>query len=254
MNSISERTGASSIFWPLTRHEIRLKGSWRKHRSQLPLKWWITYLSILVLAVFAAVMFVASRYQIDLGGLWYATIGYPYWVFFIGLSMIKREWENDSFGWWLTLPYSRTKLIGAKWAAAVIRTVFITAVVFAVGTLFCSLLASLPGYTFADVGKFCTQGIVWCAIIIGFSPFLIAIGLFTASIQRTSWRPFAPIVWILVMGVGSLLYWTSQNHEMVMSGAILLSNALLIQILVSWVLALGFVQLTAWLLDKQLSI
>lgn len=198
----------TGTFWALVRHEFKLKGSWRKrNRSPIAKWWWVAYVSLIVIAAVSATTYFAINNTLRLENLWFVTLGLPYVLFFLGFGSLKREWENDTFGWWLTMPYPRLWLVGSKWIGGLLRAVSIWMILFMFGTVYATVIAlSLESYSFADVGIFMKAGFQWLFLMIGFSPLLTSLGILTASAQYTAIRPLTPILWVAFMGGGGLLY------------------------------------------------
>ncbi|PYI53891.1 ABC transporter permease [Paenibacillus flagellatus] len=256
----------SDTFWALVRHEFKRKGSWRK-RSRTPVAkwWWIAYLSIVLIAVIGSTTYFAIRETLQLDHIWYATAGFPFALFFIGVGQVKREWENDTYGWWLTLPYSRLRLVGAKWIGAWLRIVAIVAVVFAAATLYVAIIALfISRYTFDDVVSFAVSGLNWLLPLVGFSPLLLSLGMLLASAQHTSWRPLSPVLWVVVMSSGGWMYASldrlfPENGMLRDSGA---QMAVLFPygwgmpaaVAASLVVSYAIVRLSAYLLEKKLTV
>ncbi|MEF3307115.1 ABC transporter permease [Paenibacillus sp. GYB003] len=198
----------SATFWALVRHELKQKGSWRKAaRTPFPKFWRIVYVAVVLAAALGITTYFAIVDTKQLDRLWFATFGLPYFIFFFGFGHFRREWENDTYGWWLTLPYPRLWLVGAKWAAGMARVLLVWAGVLVFAALYASIIAlALETYTFADVGAFMATGLRWLAALLGFSPLIMALGLFTATAQYTAIRPITPILWVVFMGGGGTLF------------------------------------------------
>lgn len=121
-----------------------------------------------------------------------------YASFPISISVIKREWRDNTALWWLQLPYSRRMLLGAKFTAALFRflrteliALLISAVVWGEGMILQpdiwkmnSLSAALAG-----LGKIYLQ-------VILISPLFIAYGMLVVILMRTALKPAAPLFWI----------------------------------------------------------
>ncbi|MDB5085626.1 MAG: hypothetical protein JWN30_2512 [Bacilli bacterium] len=258
---------SSSIFWALVRHEWKLKGSWRRqNRSPVTKWWWIIYLSLVIIAALSTATYYAIHETLHLQNLWYTTLGFPYMLFFVGFGILKREWENDTHGWWLTLPYPRHWLIGAKWVAAWLRMLLVVTGLYVLGALYATVIAlCLSHYTFADVSSFLLSGLNWFLLIVGFSPFLLAIGLLTAESQFTALRPISPILWVLFMGGGGLMYsntgaWLrgSGMSQQFTDNQPIIFLPFTWQVLAfmgaSWLIAYGIIRTCAYVLDKKLSL
>lgn len=254
----------SGTFWALVRHEFKLKGSWKKqNRSRLPKLWWVIYSSIIIAAAFGLATYFAIQQKLELANLWFATTGFPYMIAFWGIGTLKKEWENETQGWWLTLPYPRLWLVSAKWIGALLQILVCVIGVFIIGSLYVlGISFFLSQYTMSDAVSFFISGLSWNLLVIGFSPFIVAFGLLTASSQYTRLNPISPILWILFLGVGSLFYWGSGFfntdgsifQQFISASLIPFSWELPLFVLISWLAAYLIIRLTAYLLDKKLSL
>ncbi|MGP0577940.1 ABC-2 transporter permease [Paenibacillus peoriae] len=253
---------SSGLFKDLIRHEFRNKGSWRKQgRNRLPRSWRLVYFSLFLIAAFAISLYFALHNQLELTRLWYVTLGLPYMIIFMGVGSLRREWENDTYGWWLTLPYPRIWLISAKWIAAILQTMVVILLLFVVGSLYALFISStIQPYTFADAASFIVTGLNWFVMIIAFTPLVIALGLLTASTKYSTLRPLNPILWILLMGGGSVFYWSGdqglyEQFDHAQTGQWFpFTWHFPIAVLMSWVTAYALIRLSAYLLEKKLSI
>ncbi|GAA3409053.1 ABC transporter permease [Paenibacillus hodogayensis] len=253
-----------ATFWALVRHEYRGKGSWRKqNRSPITRRWKAVYAAIMLAAGLGVTLYLAVHHTLRFEQLWYVTYGLPYMFFFFGYGSYKREWENETYGWWLTMPYPRFWLIAAKWLGALLRILTIWTIVYVLAFAYVSLITiALESYTFADVGHFMVTGFNWLVLTIGFSPFITALGLFTGNTQYTTLRPLLPVLWVLCMGGMGTLYSASFNSEIgdlfaQMNGEhpvtlLPFSWMAAAVIVASWLAAYGLIRLSAYLLDRRL--
>lgn len=250
---------SNETFWALVRHEFKLKGSWRKqNRSPIAKWWWIGYVSLLLVGAIAVTAYFAINSSLKLEYLWFATLGLPYILFFLGFGSLKREWENDTYGWWLTLPYPRVWLVGAKWLACLMRTLLIVIGILALGTLYATIIAVLaPSYSLADVGSFILLGGGWLLTMIGFSPLLTILGMLTAGASYTALRPITPVLWVLFMGGGGMIYADVPGDFGAPSAyqaatAPTMSWNMLAAMVAGWFVAYLVIRLVAYLLEKKL--
>lgn len=201
---------SSGTFWDLVYHEFKSKGNWKnQNRSPAAKWWWIIYIIFLTLFGLSVTMYFAVNNTLRLEYLWFGTFGLPYIIFFVGFGSLKGEWENDTYGWWLTLPYSRLWLVAAKWIGGLMRVVVIWFGIIVVAVLYGTLIAALlDGYTMDDVARFMQSGIKWLLLMLGFSPLLMSFGILTACSQHTVLVPLSPILWIVFMGGFGMSYST----------------------------------------------
>ncbi|WP_025717866.1 ABC-2 transporter permease [Paenibacillus sp. 1-18] len=256
---------SSGLFKELIRHELQNKGSWRKQsRSRLPRSWRLVYFSLFLIAAFVISLYFVLHNQLELTRLWYVTLGLPYMIIFMGVGSLRSEWDNDTYGWWLTLPYPRMWLISAKWIAAILQAVAVILFLFVVGSLYALFISStIQPYTFADAASFIIAGLNWFVMIIAFTPFVIALGLLTVSTKYSTLRPISPILWILLMGGGSVFYWSNDQWLQWIHGQFdhvkteqwfPFTWHFPVAVLISWVAAYALIRLNAYLLEKKLSI
>lgn len=258
---------SSRTFWALVRHEWKLKGSRRKlDRSHGSRDGRAIYLALLVLVAIGVAAYFAIQGQLQLPQLWGVAIGFPYMLVVMGVMMLKREWENGTFGWWLTLPYSRLSLVGAKFVAAWLRTVAIACGVYVLISLFAGIIALLvEGYSSADVWLTMVTGLPLLAIVVGFSPFILSLSILLSSTHYTTLRPISPILWIVIIGGLSTFYngFTTffPNYHL---GRRLFSDqagiwfpnpgGVAAGMVISWIAAYLFIRVAAYLLERKLAL
>ncbi|MDF2725305.1 MAG: hypothetical protein K0Q59_4982 [Paenibacillus sp.] len=254
----------SGTFWDLVVHEFKSKGNWKhQNRSGAAKWWWMIYIAFLVLAGLSVTMYFAINNTLRLEYLWFAAFGLPYIIFFVGYGNVKGEWENDTYGWWLTLPYSRHRLVAAKWLGGLIRVAIIGLGIFVLALLYSSLIAALlDGYTMGDVARFIKSGIKWL-LMLGLSPLLMSFGILTACSQHTAIVPISPILWIVFMGGFGMSYSVVPSY---MPMSELFANesgenwisvypnvwAVIGTLAVGWVVAYLIIRLTGYLFERKL--
>jgi len=249
----------SRTFWALVRHEYRKKGNWRRSGLSALSKWWgAVYLVLIAAALIIATTYFAVNGWLMLEQMWYVAFGAPYMMLFAGHGMIKREWENDSYGWWLALPYPRTWLVVAKWIAGWLRVATVIVAFAVLAILYAVLVAvCLPHYTWADVGRFLAVSGDWLALLAGVSPILLSMGQILATSAFTAARPVSPLLWVLFlsgMGVlqGQLGNWLGEDGQLVTAVDRIVSGWQWIPaIAVSWLAAGCLVRLSAFLIEKN---
>jgi len=143
--------------------------------------------------------------------LLYICFGFPFIAFGISFSILKREWSNGTVGWWLTLPYSRSKLLLAKLAAAAAQA-FVLFLIYFFGVLLLELFnVLLHGNAWNEVGEFLTVEGEYLFIVLVISPFMLALGQLAATVARTKLRPLLPLVWIVFAFAGNGFGWLNVN-------------------------------------------
>ncbi|MFD2371595.1 ABC transporter permease subunit [Brevibacillus sp. GCM10020057] len=251
----------SHTFWALVRHEFTCKGNRRKlSRSQSTIQWRAIYLTILALFGAGTAVYYAVHGQLPLQKLWLVAIGFPYILLALAVAMLKREWDNETHGWWLTLPYSRMALVGAKFVAAWLRVAAVCAGAFVLILLFAGMIALLLApYTSADVLSTLLTGLNVILIVIGYGPLILSFGLMLATMSYTTLRPFTPLLWIGVMICLSMFYngihvlfpqsFPGQLHLLFPY-----SWAVWAGMGISWIAAYLLIRFSAWMLDRKLTI
>lgn len=252
----------SRTFWALVRHEYRMKGSWGKSGRSALSKWWgAVYLALIAAVLIGVTTYVAVNGRLMLEQIWYVALGAPYMMLFVGHGMIKREWENDSYGWWLTLPYPRTWLVVAKWIAGWLRAATVAAAFAVLALLYAVLIAAwLPYYTWADVSRFLAASGDWLALLVGVCPILLSMGQLLAVSAFTAVRPLSPLLWVLFLGgmgmlQGQLGGWLGEDGQLASAVGRIVSGWPWIAAIAVGLLAAGcLVRLSAYLIDKKLDL
>ncbi|MDR0269207.1 ABC transporter permease [Paenibacillus sp.] len=203
----------SAVFRNLVRHEFKRKGSWRRQsRSHITKGWWMVYSLLVLISLVGTATYFAINNSLQLDSIWFVTMGFPYMVFFLGLNAVKREWENDTYGWWLTMPYPRKLLISTKWLVVWLKIWVGIVFAFVIASVYVLILSlTLPYYSLDSVVSFMIAGVNWLSLVAGLSPLIIALGILTATVQKSILRPISPVLWIVFMTGFSLIYQTSDR-------------------------------------------
>lgn len=207
------------------------------------LVWFRIYFGVaVILAFFQYTMFLRNTNVEELQpikGLWVLLIFY---FFILSIRLIIKEWEKNTAGWWLSLPYPRIVLLGAKLTAACLRC-FRSIVIFSfisVLMYFEALFIRPDLLATADVK---INLISHTLRIIGFigllTPITILFGMITGLMHQSKWKPAAPFFWIFFPAV-SLAFLkafginTSTHHWGANTGLMILADILLISFL-TWI-------------------
>ncbi|GGE56871.1 hypothetical protein GCM10011391_39730 [Pullulanibacillus camelliae] len=258
----------ASLFWKLVRHEMNLTGDRSKEKKrQFKRGWKIGYALVMLLLFFIGTTLLIKTTDFRLSNTWYFTFGLPYMVFFIGFGHAKREWSNDTLGWWLSLPYSRLALIGAKYVANLIQCLMILAAILVVGFIYVVYIAAITSsFNWPMIGQFMILGCNWMLLIALACPILIGLGQFLAISQYTNLRVITPILWFCFMGLGSMVYWSGGFFESKGNNIYIqfsgdqsvtffpFSTIFIGFIILGWVLIYFVIRLTAYLIDRKLSL
>ncbi|HET7577966.1 MAG TPA: ABC transporter permease [Bacillales bacterium] len=195
------------IFMPLFKHEFSL---WHSHRiagGRLSKGWWVVYIAVFLMLFFGFTTWAALNGAIQLSGTWYITFALPFMLFFFGYRAVMREFKSNTAGWWLTLPYSRTQLILAKFTSGWLKAVLLIAATYFVIVLFGSFVTLIQArYGLSDLLNFMITGLNWYFIIFAFSPFAVSLGVFTATLRYTALKPLIPVGFLIYYLTGDLLF------------------------------------------------
>jgi ABC-2 type transport system permease protein len=191
-----------SAFRYLLRHEFRLE-----LRKFFQKKWMGRYGGVILLLLAAALTVWGDRGGFRTEYLLFLTYMLPYLTFMISFRMLLREWKIGTVGWWITLPYSRTKLLTAKFAAAGLQTLMIYVLFFVGMSLLALYSAAIHGLGTAPLRGLFAGEAIFAAILLGLAPFMLALGLLTAAIAHSRWVALTPLLWILFGLSGNVLTW-----------------------------------------------
>jgi hypothetical protein len=207
---------------------------------------------------FAAVALILTTYfsrsfHLELKYIWNVCWGIPWIVFGISIGKIKREWGNGTVDWWLSLPYSRWKLIAAKFMAMLIRGTGIALLIFVLIILFgayATLISS--NLSFHDFLTFIRSG--WLPMLLDLAafPLMSSLGLTLGVLHQSIWRPAGILFWIcwgILWSLGSATGWLVPLYK----GDYVLSGVTA-AVAVSWLICGLFLYLSAWLLENKLDL
>jgi len=205
---------APNVFWKLVHHEFHWSGNRRKSKRKLSGKWWAAYIIfVILLGFFILTMFSGSK-GFNLQNLWFFSLGLPFAIFFIGYGTVKKEWDNETQGWWLSLPYSRSFITGAKLLGSLLQTWLVLVGVYLLAVIYGFYMIAVDSHlAITDLGAFLLTGFAWIFVLVIFSPLILALGMSLSLVVYTEYRPVTPILWVVYMGAGSFFYWGYGNIE-----------------------------------------
>ncbi|GIO32312.1 hypothetical protein J2TS6_34530 [Paenibacillus albilobatus] len=254
----------SAVFRDLVRHEFKSKGRWkRQNRIGIPRTWWLVYFLCIFTVVIGTLTYFAVRKDLELNALWTVTLGLPYIAFFLGFGSVKNEWSNDTYGWWLTIPQPRTRLVAAKWLGIWLKVLAGLLTLYVVVSVYVMILSfTVSHYSFATTRTFMETGFNWLSLIVAISPLIIAVGMLMGVLQNTVIRPLAPILWVVFMAGLGLMYsmtdkvFPEEGFPQEYSLSLWSSYPLELPLIVAldWVLAFAVLRLTAFLIEKKLDL
>ncbi len=192
-----------SSFRALVKNDIGFK--YENIQKRLTFFWVYAVAAVLIWIIQLAIFLADAReFTADPRYVWMVVI--PAFLFTSG-SIVSREWRRDTVGWWLPLPYSRTMLLGAKAAAALIRFI-----VFALVMLPAILMLFLVAYlirselfTAAVIINYFTKVLQLYALLLIVSPLAAASGILIRLVTLSRWRCAAPLFWVGIPALFSLL-------------------------------------------------
>lgn len=196
----------NDTFLFLIRHEMRMEGG-----RFLKRQWMWIYAAILLVALFAVFTIWGGRMDDQINPLIYLSYMFPFAAFIATLRSIKREWRNETVGWWITLPYSRGWLLAAKYIGAILKIILVYVGFSALLLLLSLYSAAVHGDGFEPVSVLLSGFGYIYTILLMVTPLMLSLGMLTAAIRRSRLRAFAPIAWIAFGTLGNALSWTSSS-------------------------------------------
>ena len=248
---------SNNVFMPLVKHELKWRGNVKKNRRRMPRAWRLTYFAFFIILVLVFTTYASLNGHIHMDGTWYFTWGLPFVIFGISIGRVNREWQNETIGWWLTLPYSRRQLITTKFVASLLMSLMICAGIFILVTLFGLYVMLLNGGSFRSLaGPFFLSGLKWFLLLISLSPFAASFGTFMGTLSHTKAKPALPLLWVGLWAMFPLVSMNSSTINFFNERNIgfPFTELILLPILISWILTYILVRLSAYLLDRHLTL
>ncbi|GAA5347066.1 ABC-2 type transport system permease protein [Planifilum fimeticola] len=245
---------AQSNFWALVKHDFKRR---KRRNMQIPKGWWLAYAGGALAVLLTLTTYAALHGHTYLGPVWFTTFGLPFLSFGMATSLTASEWKNGTAGWWLTLPFSRLRLVTSKFVAALLRSVLIFAVVYCILALFGLYTMALVGpFDPHSAASYLLTGLKWNALLFSVCPFVTAFGILFCVLGESRAKPAIPLMWILFSGLWWLLFAHGGVYLHVQTAGmpnLSVSPFLFIPIVVSWLLAYGLIRLAAYLLNRHLA-
>jgi ABC-2 type transport system permease protein len=248
---------SQNVFIPLVKHELKWRRNMRKNRRRMPRGWRLTYAAFFLILVLGFTTYGSLNGNIHLEGTWYFTWGLPFMIFGISINRVNREWQNETIGWWLSLPYSRSKLITTKFVASLLMSLLMCIVIFILVTLFGLYVMLLNGNPIgSSEGLFLLSGLKWFLLLIAVSPFAASFGTFMGTLAHTKARPALPLLWVFFWVMFPIMGMSGINFDIFNERSIgfPFTEFIILPILISWILAYILVRLSAYLLDRHLTL
>lgn len=248
---------AQSVFMSLVKHELKWRGNIKKSRRRITKGWRLTYVAFFLLLVVIFTTYSTLNGHLHLDGTWYFTWGLPFMIFGVAIKRVRREWENETLGWWLTLPYSRSTLTASKFVASLLISLLYCLIIYSLVTLFglyiLLLSGNLMGHSFV---LFILPGLKWFLLLIALSPFAASFGTFMGVLSHTKARPALPLIWVLFWAMFPIIGMRGYdfNHFGDQMAGMPYTWLIIIPILISWLFAYLLIRVAAYLLDKHLTL
>lgn len=161
-------------------------------------RWMWFYLGVIVVLLGA----VATVFRgFDPIYLAYSTFGLPYLAAMLMFSQLVREWKRGTIGWWLTLPYRRSRLLGAKYMASLVYLIGIILALYAGILLLAVYVTAIRGTGIAPILHLFRVYGVLTLLLTGVGPLFISLGGLIGAISRSRLKPLQILMWG-VFGIG----------------------------------------------------
>ena len=197
-----------NIFLTLVMNDIGIAKNHNKHNTL----WNKLYLVLALICGFIIYTDLLINVKITPNFIGIFPVILLYSSFPMALKLIKREWKENTVGWWLQLPYSRKILLGAKLTAGAIRYLRIVLVTFLISVMLLAegmILQPNIWNQYSVVGTFVKLSKMY--MLISFSPLLIVFGMLIVILKKTRFRPAAPLFWVMFGGLMSIFSTTFFN-------------------------------------------
>lgn len=207
---------AQNLFTSLVQHEFKWKRQQnrsRKNRHTTSVRWGFLYMALAILIGFGLFTYAVIQGYIQPMYFWYFLFAIPFSALGLSHNVIYREWKDNTFSWWLTLPYSRMKLISAKFVACLLQMVIISAGVYLLIALLGLYAMLWQGMTFSSALTFLGWGMIWWLFSASALPFVVAFGMLSATIVYTQLKSLLPFLWVLFWLVWGGIIWISSIQE-----------------------------------------
>lgn len=231
-------------------HELKRRRE--NGRKGINAQWRLVYFfSFIVIAMILTIYFNLI-YHVQLKYIWNICWGIPWMIFGLSISLIHREWRNETVGWWLTFPYPRSTLVVAKFWAMLVRGVSLACSILLLIIVF-GAFATLVSSTlsFGDFLAFIKSGLIPILLDLAALPLAVGAGLILGTLGRTKFRPAMPLFWIiwgLSWGLSGSAGWFEPLSQFK------IPIELVAAIIGSWLLTWILILLASWLLEKKLDL
>lgn len=235
-----------SAFMYLLKQETK----WNRNATKKN-RWSMIYVLLGVMIGVISYSIALKKNYFDPQYLWYFTFAYPFIIFGTSFAVIAKEWKNRMYGWWLSLPYSRDKLLLAKFIAnwlQVLQILLFTLVTLFLTTIYGSFISDTINLNM--VFQYSLDGILWFCILILFYPMIATLSYLTFLSSHTRFKVITPLLWVTLILIVNSCFWIALDKDEEWS--IHFSNTIVVYIFVSWFIAWGIFKLCTRWLEKEL--
>lgn len=235
-----------SAFLYLLKQELK----WN-HNPAKKNRWSFVYILLGIIVGLIFYTIALKNNDFDPQYLWYFTYAYPFVIFGISFAAIAKEWKNRMYGWWLSLPYSREKLLQTKLLANWLQVLQIF--LFTIATLF---LTTLYGSIVSDtinqkmVFQYTLNGFLWFGIMTLLYPIVATLSYLTFLSSYTRFKIFTPYLWILLILTVNSCFWIMVDIGE--QWLIRVSFSTIVYIFGSWIIAWGIYKICVRWLEKEM--
>lgn len=193
----------SNAFTYLIKHEFKIRNRNCRNRK------WVGIYGLAIAAIIAiAYGFLHATIIFQPTTLLFFIFIIPYASFMRTLITVSKEWKDGTYGWWLTLPYSRGTLLRAKYFACGLWMVILGLIALAVTVVVGICTLWIQGNLEADeVLKFLQSVGIAYLFIYATVPFMLGFGIFGSIVRHSSWKPAMPLIWVCYGLSGNVLGW-----------------------------------------------
>lgn len=191
--------------------------------------------------------------------------GLPFVIMPIAFTLINKEWKNRTYGWWLSLPYSRVWLLLCKWIGTLLQMLkvyLLFLLLIIVFTLYAMILTG--DYSMATLYDQFETAFKYLLFLLVIFPVIASFGLLTGVIAQTKLKPLMPLMWLMMIlsinlfiqlinsgfAFGSEWFKQDTNSFVAFHLSIACIPVFLVNLLLSWIM----IQFSAKLLSKHLTI
>ncbi|MGG1313888.1 ABC transporter permease [Cohnella laeviribosi] len=186
----------------LFKHEFRMD-----IRRMYARTWFWAYAAVILAVLLVALGVWGGRSGFNPQYLIYFMYAFPFFMIGVGHRALNREWSDQTYGWWLTLPYSRFRLLLAKFAASLVQGMILGVIAFGVLLVLVLYTSLLHGKGLGEVADFVQIELQYMLVTAAAVPFMTALGMAAAIIWRSKAKGLLPLIWIVFGTLGNIFNW-----------------------------------------------